>query len=84
MRSSSRPGQAIKMSTPRRSALDLGGVAKTTIDDSDADRAGERAKHGVDLFGKFTCWCQYERAWPPGLSTADAGDERDPKGERLA
>ena len=64
--------------------LDLGDVANTAIDDSDADRAGERAKHGVDLFGKLTCRCQYERAWPLGLSTADAGDERDPKGERLA
>ena len=89
IRSSSRPGQATTMSTPLRSAADLGALTDTAEDGTGAQAGGrrERRQGGVDLADQLTGRGQDQgpRCARAGVAAVgETGDQRQQEGVGLA
>ena len=91
IRSSSRPGQATTMSTPRRRACDLGVLADAAEDGAGAEAGclGQRRERGVDLADQLTGRRQDQRAGCArgarlAARAVEPGDEREQERVGLA
>ena len=90
MRSSSRPGQAMRTSMPPASACTCGfwPTPPKIVVVRHAERAGQRVDDGGDLVGQLTGRHQDQRARPLGLPLAvrrrQPGDQREAEGQGLA